>query len=178
MRGLMIVSGLGMLSAAAWAAAADASGHGHGSAHGAHGHGRSEGPMRHGAGHPDFVGMMMATHSSIEEREPAAIAPEMFSGGPVGGGSEHLVGGHPAGSAIHPPVRVPLRVERGSAALPQPTAAEGTESDHDGAATGPPNPTVSPWSSRPPGAAGPGRPVSGWSGPGRRGPGRPAGPRW
>jgi len=56
--------------------------------------------------------------------------------------------------------------------IPSPAAPSAADSDEAGAATAQPNPPVSP-SSRPPGAAGPGRPASRWFVPGRPGPGRP-----
>ena len=106
--------------------------------------------------------------------------PGMPEGGGLGvGGPEHMIAGHPVGPAIHPLTHVAVRVERGEAVIPQPTAPGAAESDQAGAATAQPNPpTASPLPPRPPGAAGPGRPVSGWSGPGLPGPGRPASPRW
>jgi hypothetical protein len=178
MRGLLILGGVGILSAAAWTATADAGGHGHGSTHGPHGHGGLEGHMRHGGGHAPHAGMGLLTAYLLGELEAGHAAPEILTAGPMVGGPEHRVEGHQAGPAIHPLAHVPLRVERGEAVIPQPTAPGAAEPDQEGAATAQPNPAASPWLPRPPGTAGPGRPVSGRSGPGLPGPGRPASPRW
>jgi hypothetical protein len=177
MRNLLIVVGLGILIAA-WAATSAAGGRGHGSAHGASGHGGHEGRMRHGAGHTDLVGMLLATEIWHEELGPGPVAPEMFASGLMSGEADHAVAGHSGGTGIHPHSHIPLHPERGSAMIPQPTAGDGSASDQDGAASAQPNPPVNPWSPIPPGAAGPGQPVSGRAGPGRPGPGQPARPRW
>ncbi len=174
MRGLLILGGLVILSAAAWTGTADAGGGGHGSGHGGHGHGGLEGRMTRGAGHVDLVGILLSTEFWHEEAGPGPVAPEMFSGGVMVDGSEHVVADHLEGPAIHPMAHIPLRLEGGAVSIPQPTEPGGAGSGHDDAATAQPYPAVSPWLPRPPGAAGPGRRVSGWSGPGRPGPGRPA----
>jgi hypothetical protein len=102
----------------------------------------------------------------------------MLIGDLVVGGPEHLIAGHLVGPTIHPLTHVAVRFEAGEAVNPQPTVPGAAESDQAGAATAEPDPTASPLPPRPPGAAGPGRPVSGWSSPGLPGPGRPASPRW
>jgi hypothetical protein len=80
-------------------------------------------------------------------------------------------------SPVHPPLaHVVAPVEARETMTPQPPAPGGTDLDQSGAAVRP-NPTVGPVSARPPGAAGPGRPVSGLLGPGLPAPGRPARPR-
>jgi hypothetical protein len=178
MRYLLTLVGLGILSAAAWTATAAAGGHGHGSGHGPHGHGGHEGRMRHEEGHAQHGGMGLLTAYLLGGLEPGHAAPEILPAGPMVVGPEHMVADHQAGPSVHAVTHVPLRVERGSSAMPQSAAAGGAETDQEGAGTAQANPTVNPWSPRPPGAAGPGRPVSGWPGPGRPGPGRPARPRW
>jgi hypothetical protein len=179
MRDLLILAGIGILSAAAWSATADAGASGHGSAHGPapHGHGGLVGHMRHGGGHAEHRGIPLTTPFLLGEVEASLAAPQILMGGVVVGGPEHMVAGHVEVPAIHPHAHAPLRVERGEAVIPQPTAPGAAESDREGATTAQQNPTVSPWSPRPPGAAGPGRRVSGLSGPGLPGPGRPASPR-
>jgi len=187
MRTLLILGGIGFLSTAAWTATADDGASWYGSKHPRPGHGGLEYHMRHGGGHfatAGQLGMYFPTPPELFtwESEPGP-APGMPTGGLVAGRPEHMIAGHPVGSAIHPLVHVTVPVERGEAVIPQPTAPSTAESDQAGAATAtattqpPPNPTASPSSPRPPGAAGPGRPVSGWSGPGLPGPGRPPSPR-
>lgn len=178
MRNLLILVGIGILGAAAWAATADEGGHGQGAAHGSRGHGGLEGHMKRGGGHTRHVGVLLPTQLALGEPEPGPIAPEMIVGGLVVGGPEHMVAVHPVGPAIHPLAHVPLRGEHGEAVVLQPTTPDAAGSDEEGAATAQPNPDASPSSPRPPGAGGPGRRVTGQSGPGRPGPGRPADPRW
>jgi hypothetical protein len=109
---------------------------------------------------------------------PGSAAPGMFIGLAVVGGAEHMTAGHFVGPASHPVAHAAVRVDQREASISQPTAPGADESDQEGAATAQPDPTASPVSARPPGVAGPGRPVSGWSGPGLPGPGRPASPGW
>jgi hypothetical protein len=90
-------------------------------------------------------------------------------------GPEHLVTVQFAGPPVHPLAHVPPRVERGSGEIPQSAPSGGAEPEREGAVA---KPTVTSWAPRPPGAAGPGRPVSGRAGPGRPGPGQLASPRW
>jgi hypothetical protein len=174
MRVLLILGGIGILGAAAWAVTADEGGHGHGSSPGAYGQGGLEVHMRHGGGHTGHIGLLLPTQLALGEPEPGPVAPEMIMAGLVGGGPEHMVAVHPVGPAIHPLAQVPLRVVLGEAVSPQSTDADAAGSDDGVRATAQPNPDASPSTGRPPGAGGPGRPVSGWSGPGRPGPGRPA----
>jgi len=182
MRDMLILGGIGILSAAAWTVTAGEGASGQRSAHGAPGHGGLEYHMRHGGGHfatAGQMGMYFPTPPELFtwESEPG-LAPGMPTGGLVGGRPEHMIAGHPVGPAIHPLTHVTVLVERGEAVIPQPTAPSAAESDQAGAATAQPNPTASPLPPPPPGAAGPGQPVSGWSSPGLPGPGRPASPRW
>jgi hypothetical protein len=184
MRNLLILGGIGILSTAAWTVIADDGASGYGSKHARPGHGGLEYHMRHGGGHfatAGQLGMFFPTPPELFtwESEPGP-APGMPTGGLMAGRSEHMIAGHPVGPAIHPLVHVTVQVERGKAVIPQPTAPSAAESDRAGAATAmaQPNPTASPSQPRPPGAAGPGRPVSGWFSPGLPGPGRPASPRW
>jgi hypothetical protein len=185
MRDLLILGGIGILSTAVWMVTADAGDSGHGSMHGSAGHGGNhsgfEGPMRHRAGYygPMGTGFQPEMRELFAgEPEPGPAAPGMPMGGLVVGGPEHLIAGHLVGPTIHPLTHVAVRFEGGEAVNPQPTVPSAAESDQAGAATVQPDPTASPLPPRPPGAAGPGRPVSGWSSPGLPGPGRPASPRW
>ena len=181
MRGLLILGGIGVFSTAAWTATADDGASWYGSKHPRPGHGGLEYHMRHGGGHfaiAGQLGMFFPTPPELFtwESEPGP-APGMPTGGLVVGGPEHRIAGHLVGPAIHPLTHVTVLVERGEAVIPQPTAPSAAESDQAGAATAQPNPTASPSSPRPPGAVGPGRPVSGWSSLGLPGPGRPPSPR-
>jgi hypothetical protein len=186
MRGLLILGGIGILSAAAWSVTAGEGASGQRSAHGASGHGGLEGHVRHGGGHAGHTGMFWPTQQEARPRllfagesEPRIAALGMPTGGLMVGGAEHVIEGHLVGPAIHPHAHVVVRVEWEEAVIPQPPAPIAVESDQAGAATAQPNPlTASPLQPRPPGAAGPGRPVSGWSSPGLPGPGRPASSRW
>ena len=184
MRGLLILSGVGIISMAVWTATADDGALWSGAKHPRPGHGGLEYHMRHGGDHFATAGQLgmdfpIPPESYPWESEPGP-APGMPTGGLMAGRSEHMIAGHPVGPAIHPLVHVTVQVERGKAVIPQPTAPSAAESDRAGAATAmaQPNPTASPSQPRPPGAAGPGRPVSGWFSPGLPGPGRPASPRW
>jgi hypothetical protein len=184
MRDLLILGGIGILSASAWVLTADAGTPGHGLMHGPPGHGGLGGHMRHHGGHAGHMGTFFPeTLWQLFPGEPelGLAAPGIPTVGLVEGGPGHMIPEHPAHPATHPLAHVAVR---GEVVIPQPkapggpAAPAGSESDEAGAATVQPNPTTSPSSPRPPGAAGPGRPVSGWSGPGRPGPGRPANPRW
>jgi hypothetical protein len=181
MRDLLILGGIGILSTAAWIVTAGADDSGHGSMHGSAGHGGShgsfEGRMRHRAVYPGHFQPEMR-ELFAGQPEPGPAAPGMPMGGLVVGGPDHLIAGHLVGPAIHPLTHVAVRFEGGEAVNPQPTAPSAADSDRAAAATVQPDPTVSPLPPRPPGAAGPGRPVSGWSSPGLPGPGRPASPQW
>jgi hypothetical protein len=185
MRALLITGGIGILSAA-WTLTANAAAPGHGSGHGSHAHGGIPLPMRHHGGHAEHIGVPYPSQWDISpiifpgEPEQGPAPPGMPTGGLVAGGPEHIVAGHPAGSALHPVAHVVVRVEQREAAISLSTTAGGAaapaaaESDQAGTATAQPNPTANPSSPRPPGAAGPGRPVTGLPGPGRPGPGQPA----
>jgi hypothetical protein len=181
MRDLLVLCCIGILSAAAWMATAGAADPGHG---GGHGRGGSEGSMRHGGVHSEIIILMMMptqpeTRSLLFFGEPEAgpAPPGLPTGGLVVGGPEHLSGGHAVIPAVHLLTHVAVRVDGGEALIPQPAAPGDAGSDQGGAATSQPNPAASPSSPRPPGGVGPGRPVSGWSGPGLPGPGRPVSPR-
>jgi len=182
MRNLLILGGIGILSTAAWTVIADNGASGYGKMHAHPGHGGLEYHMRHGGGHfaiAGQLGMFFPTPPELFtwESEPGP-ASGMPTGGLVVGGPEHRIAGHLVGPAIHPLTHVTVLVERGEAVIPQPTAPGAGESAAVGAATAQPDPTARPLPARPPGAAGPGRPVSGWSSPGLPGPGRPTSPRW
>src|SRR5579883_1468524 len=181
MRDLRILGGLGLLSAAVWSVTAAAAAAGPGGGHGgSHGHAGRESPMRPGGGHSEiiiwlFLPSQLETRSRLfpGEPEPGPAPPGLLLGGLGAGGPEPPLADHRAGPAIHSHAHVAVRVERGEAVIPQPTASVLDGSDQAGAATAQPNPTANPGSPRPPGAGGPGRPVLGRSGPGRPGPGRP-----
>jgi len=182
MRNLLILGGIGFLSTAAWTARADDGAQWYGSKHPRPGHGGLEYHMRHGGGHfatAGQLGMYFPTPPELYpwESEPGP-APGMPTGGLVVGGSEHRIAGHLVGPAIHALTHLTVQVEHGEAVTSQPTVPSTAGSDQGGVATAQPSPpTASPLQSRPPGAGGPGRPVSGWSSPGLPGPGRPASPR-
>ena len=181
MRNLLILGGIGILSTAAWTVIADDGASGYGKMHARPGHSGLEYHMRHGGGHfaiAGQLGMFFPTPPELFtwESEPGP-APGMPTGGLVVGGPEHRIAGHLVGPAIHPLTHVTVLVERGEAVIPQHLAPGAGESDEVGAATAQPDPTGSPLPARPPGAAGPGRPVSGWSSPRLPGPGRPPSPR-
>jgi len=181
MRNLLILCGIGMLSAAAWTVAADA---GHGPrppvVGGLVGH------MRHGEGHAEQMGIFFPSNPAHQFMEQLAGEPGpgpayvgVPTGGLVVGGPEHMIAGHLAGPAIHPIAHVAATAEREEDVIAQSAVPSAAQSDEGGAATAQPNPpTASRLPPRPPGAAGPGRWVSGWSGPGLPGPGRPPGPGW
>ena len=185
MRDLLIVSGIGILSAAAWTVTAGEGASGHGSVHGSPGHGGHGGQMSHGGGHAEHMGIFFPSVSAHQVMEQVAGEPGpgpayhgLPMGGLVAGASEHMIAGHLVGPAIHPVAHMAALVEPREAMIPQPTAPGDAQSDHAGAATAQPNPPVAnPLPPRPPGAAGPGRRVFGWSGPGRPGPGRLPSPR-
>ncbi len=182
MRGLLILSGVGIISMAVWTATADDGAPWYGAKHPRPGHGGLEYHMRHGGGHfatAGQLGMDFPTPPEFYpwESEPGP-APGMPTGGLVVGGPEHRIAGHLVGPTIHPLTHFTVQVEGGQTVTPQPTVPSAGQAGQAGAATAQPDPTASPLQSRPPGTAGPGRPVSGWSSPGLPGPGRPASPRW
>jgi hypothetical protein len=186
MRDLLILCGIGILSAAAWTVTAGAQGQG--SMPASQGQGGLGGPMRLVGGYMSHRGMFIPTPPQLERRsllffgepETGPAPPGMPTGGLEAGVPEHLIADYPVVPAIH---LLANAAEQDAALIPQPTAPGGAtthiaaETDQAGAATAQPNPTASPLSPRPPGAVGPGRPVSGWSGPGLPGPGRRVGPR-
>jgi hypothetical protein len=183
MRKLLILGGIGILSTAAGIVNAQDGTSWYGKRNPRPGHGGLEYHMRHGGGHfaiAGQLGMYFPTPPGLYpwESEPGP-APTMPAGGLVVGGTEHMTTGHLTNLAIHARTHVPVQVEGGQAAISQLTAPNGVEPDQAGAATAQPNPpTTSSSLSRPPGAYGPGRPVSGWSSPGLPGPGQPTSSRW
>jgi len=180
MRNILISGRIGILITALWTVTLDAgaAGHGHGSAHGSHGQSGLEGHVRHGGGHTEHYWMFFPTQLYPAEPEPGPGSPESLTGGLMVGAPAHMIAGHLMGPGIHPHAHVAMRVERGEPLSTQSTPWSSSESDEEGAATAQPNRTASLVSPRPPGAVGPGRPVSGWSGPGLPGPGRPERPGW
>ena len=184
MRELLMVCGIGILSAAAWTVTAGEGASGHGSMHGSLGRTGFAGHMRPG-GHCEHMGIFFpsaAVHQFIEdvagEPGPGPAHVGIPAGGLVVGGSEHMVAAHLEGPTVHPLAHVVARVEPGEAVISQPSSAGDSQRDQAGAATAQPNPpTANPLPPRPPGASGPGRPVSGWSSPGLPGPGRRPNPR-
>ena len=133
--------------------------------------------MTHSAGHVDLVGILPFNRVLAEEAGPGPVAPEMFSGGVMVDGIASMWS--PIIWKDQPFIqscmsrygstgeRSRSRSRQNPAAPDRATTARRRRSRI---------PRVSPWSPRPPGAAGPGRRVSGWSGPGLPGPGRPAEP--
>jgi hypothetical protein len=101
--------------------------------------------------------------------------PGMPTGGLDLGGPEPAIGTQPVLPAMH--ILTTAGEPHEAAATPQPDAEGALAAPQAGVAPMQPNPAASPALTLPPGATGPGRRMSGWSGPGRPGPGRPARPR-
>jgi hypothetical protein len=185
MRKLPILSGVGILSTAAWMVTLDAREQERASGRAAYPQDGLEFRMVHVRRHAGRFGhtffateLEMVPYLVPGQPEPGSAAPGMFIGGSVLGGTDHTTAGHVVGPTGHPLAHVPVRVEQGEPSIPQPAASSAGESDDSGAATAQPDPTDSRMLARPPGAGGPGRPVAGWFGPGLPGPGRPASPGW
>jgi hypothetical protein len=186
MRNLLMLAGIGILSAASWTASA---GQGLQDQDWTHrprprGYAGPEGPMmRQGAGRYVRVGryaVLVVFPDQLIHGGPefGPVSPDMFAGDLMKGDTEHPVVQAPTVPATHPVAHVPPRVERGGAVIPQPTVPSAAPSDQREAAIASPIPAVTPWLPRPPGIAGPGRAVPGRPGPGMRGPGQPAPARW
>jgi hypothetical protein len=185
MRNHLIVGRVGILSMAAWTMTLDARAQGHGSGHDTYVQGGLEYRIVHISRHAGRFGhTFFATEPEtvpylfIGAPGLGSAALGTFTGGAVVGGEEHVTARHLTGPAGHSLAHVVVQDERGEPLSPQPEAPSALGSDQEGAATAQPDPAASPISQRPPGAAGPGRPVAGWSGPGLAGPGRPASPGW
>src|SRR5271157_4422849 len=106
MRNLLILGGIGILSAAAWTVTAAEGASGYGSKHARPGHGGLEYHMRHGGGHfatAGQMGMYFPTPPELFtwESEPG-LAPGMPTGGLVGGQTRAYDCGSSGGSS-HPP---------------------------------------------------------------------------
>jgi hypothetical protein len=161
MRDLLILSGIGILTAAAWTVTAGEGAAGHGAMHAAPGHGGLVGHMRHGESHKEQMGIFFpiaaANHFMDQlpgEPGPAPAHPGTPTGDVVVAGAEHMIRGHLVSVAIHPLEHVSARAERGKAVIPQPASAGAADFDQDGAATAQPNPpTAKPSPPRPPGAS-------------------------
>jgi hypothetical protein len=184
MRGLLILCGIGILSMAAWTVTAGAQGRG--SMQVSQGQGALGEPLRPAGGSWGRRGLFLPTSPQQERRsllffgepETGPAPPGMPTAGQEAGVPEHLISDYPVIPAIHLVGNAVEQVDHAQAAIPQPTVpGAAAETDQAGAATAQPGPTASPSLPRPPGAVGPGRPVSGWSGPGLPGPGRRARPR-
>jgi hypothetical protein len=191
MRKLVILAGIGILCLAAWTVTLDAQNQGRGSMSGSPAYGSLVVYPRYIQYHTENIGGLIFP---VELQ----ISPSLFpgqadlghgdqdtsaGGAPVSGpgsmaGDHQGVGDHHGGPASHPYPHALAHGEHGTALNPQPTATHAADSDQAGAAAGQPNPAPSAFSPRPPGAAGPGRRVSGRYGPGLPGPGRRASPRW
>jgi hypothetical protein len=179
MRKPLILVSLGILSAAVWPVSSDVRAHGgHGSSsHGGHGHG-SESELRRIENRTLHVGMFVPTQFVTGvPPEPGPPLPDLLTGGLAVGSPEHLVEGHLGAPNAHHHAHALLRFEGGQTSRSQPISPRNTEPAEDDQLTVQPNRAANPWLPRPPGAAGPGRPVSGSPSPGRRGPGRPVSPR-
>jgi hypothetical protein len=181
-RGLSIVWGIALLGPAVWAVTAGASGRG---PHGPPLHWGHAGHMKPGGGHhPGQMGIFFPVEPAHQFMERVAGEPgpgPAFAGRPTlgeaGGGAEHMIGGRLSAPAVRPLAYITARGDHGEDVTPQSVPASAAEKDNQGGATAQPNPpTARPWPQRPPGAAGPGRPLSGWWGPGLPGPGRPPTP--
>jgi hypothetical protein len=185
MRDLLILGGIAIMSIAAWIATAGANDFEQGHVHGPGGRGGTHASgsgthMKHDVRHPGSLGLAFLPETRqlfAGQPEPAPPAPGMLIGDLGIGGPDHLIPGHLVAPAIHPLTHLAVRFEGGEAVNPQPATPSAGDADQAGAATAQPDPTSSPLPPRPPGAAGPGRPVSGWSSPGLPGPGRPAIPQ-
>jgi hypothetical protein len=92
------------------------------------------------------------------------------------GGQDHVIVGHLVGPAIHIREYIIQRIGQVEVPVPRIPGPVPAGSDQEDTGTAQPTPTASPSQLHPPGAIGPGQPVSGWSGPGRLGPGRVVGP--
>jgi hypothetical protein len=187
MRKMLILGGVGVLTAAAWMMTLSARAQGLATA-------RSSSSAQDGIefrtthvrrGHAGRFGhTFYATEVEIvpyvgsgqPELGPAEVG--MFTSGAILSGAEHMTAGHLVIPASHPLVHVPALVEQGEPLGQQPTAPGADGSDQADTATAQPDPTADPMAARPPGATGPGRPAFGWCGPGLPGPGRPARPGW
>ncbi len=184
MRKILVLSGVGVLSTAAWMTLG-ARAQGLATARSSFSHESLEVrtiPIRHSAGH--FGHTFFARPLEIlpylspgqPELGPADLS--MFTGGAILGGGEHMTAGHVVILASHPLVHVAALIDQGEPLSQQATAPGGDGSDHADAATAQPDPSANPTAARPPGATGPGQPALGWCGPGMPGPGRPASRGW
>jgi hypothetical protein len=184
MRNPLISCGIGILSVATWTVTAGEGASGHGAIHVGAGHRGMPGHTKPG-GHMEQMGIFFPSelaHPFIDrlsgEPGPAPAHVSMPAGSVAAGGPEHMTEGHLVGPVTHPILHVAARVDLGDAANPQFTSANDAQTQQDDGATAQPNPpNASRMPTRPPGAAGPGRPVFGRSGPGLPGPGRPPSPR-
>ena len=185
MRNTLITGGVGIVILAAWTATCDAQVPGRGSANDRYVQGGLEYrivQIRRHAGR--FGHTFFATESEtvpylfVGEGRPGAADPGMFAGIAVAGGTEQISAGHPVGLGGHRLVHAPVRAEQGKILISEPEAPSADKSDQAATAMAPAAPTAGPMLQRPPGAFGPGRPVSGWAGPGLPGPGRPADRGW
>jgi hypothetical protein len=167
MRPVRIVGGLFILSLAGWTATARA--------------------LPPGA--VPLYGQLGLNGLDITVRPPLTGAPEhlgLFSAQPQAvGGPGPMMTEHLVSPALSPPAHFGAHGQPTGTAVSQPPAAEGAavsgtlglDQPGAGAVSAQPNPTVVPALPRPPGAVGPGLPISGRAGPGLLGPGRPANPR-
>jgi hypothetical protein len=189
MRNLLILGGIGILGTAAWTVCGDAAAQGYGSTHGSPAYSSLVVYPRYIQYHTVNIWGIFPIQLEIQpslfpgQPELGTAAPGIPAGGVLLAGPGSMVGDHQGvgdhhgGAASHTHAHHVVHGERGRALIPQATAPVAPESDQAGAATAQPNTTASPWSPRPPGAAGPGRRLPGRSGPGLPGPGRPASPR-
>lgn len=157
---LLILGGIGLLSAAAWAASAGA-GMEHGS-RGSHGEaGLEEGSERRFWVRGEYRGNAFPLSEEVEsflfpgEPQLSLAPPDTFPGGEGEGTPQflipadhegplsHLIPGHHPGPADHHHAHVVVPVHAGQAEIPQHPAHTGGESDDAGAATAQPDPTAS-----------------------------------
>jgi hypothetical protein len=189
MRGMLILGGVGFLTTAAWTANLDGQAPGRGSPLGSQNGRRLEVqvPVRRYAGGGGRTGRMFfaveyetVPYPDLYFGAPAPVhgAPGMLAVGGETRGAEHMNAGHFAGSSSRPHAHLPAGVGSRESLVLNADVASAAQSDEAGPATAQPDPTANPYLARPPGAGGPGRPVSGSYGPGLPGPGRPANPEW
>jgi hypothetical protein len=175
MNNLLTLGGASLLLMAAWPPTARAGPPGSAAPHRILSLGSIEG-LKAPPSYIEPMGMVLPTHLTVRSRLfPGQLGPRLVStSGLMMGGAHPITAHHLAGLPGHLPAGTG-ETQVGSA---QPGGAGDSGLDQPGAATMQPNPAASAWSPRPLGAGGPGRLVSGHSGPGRPvGPGLRAGPR-
>jgi hypothetical protein len=183
MRNTLLIASVGVLSGAAWPVSLDAGGQVRGSAPGVQQRRLElEVPIRRHAGGGGRTGRMFFAleyetlpnpNAFSVEVEPGPAGPGTIAGGAETGAPEQFPQ-HVVSTSSHPGEHVSVGIGGESVTADSATPGGVVDDAGTGAGTAQPNPTANPVFARPPGAAGPGRRISGWSGPGMPGPGRPA----